>query len=185
MIIGGIDYSMTSPAICIYGGNSYSEWDIKKCNIYYYVKKEKLIKNSDLYEGTLYPSYTSNEERFDNLTNWIIDKCKKHKVESMSLEGYAYGAKGKLAEIGENTGLLKHKLWKNNISLSVYTPGSIKKFASGKGNADKQMMVDAFKTETNIDMFKELEMKEGKDWNPISDMIDSYWICKLHASLIL
>ena len=43
------------------------------------------------------------------------------------LEGYAFAAQGQVFNIGENTGLLKHKLYKNNLNTQIVTPTEIKK----------------------------------------------------------
>jgi len=53
----------------------------------------------------------------------------------------------------------------------------IKKFATGKGNAKKQDMEVAFINETNYHIKDVLGLTE-KQFNPSSDIIDSYFICK-------
>ena len=63
------------------------------------------------------------------------------------LEGYAFADKGQVFNIGENTGLLKHKLYKNNLHPHIVTPTEIKKCwktPRGKGNASKTDMYNAF-----------------------------------------
>jgi Holliday junction resolvasome RuvABC endonuclease subunit len=54
-------------------------------------------------------------------------------------------------------------------------PTAVKKDAVGRGNANKQDMIDKFIQETNIDLYKELDCRTN---NPISDIVDSYFICK-------
>ena len=51
------------------------------------------------------------------------------------------------------------------------------KSATGKGNADKDMMYNAFVKETNIDLKSIFETE--KVGNPISDIADSYFIQKV------
>ena len=70
--------------------------------------------------------------------------------EQIALEGYAYGAQGRIFHIAENTGVLKYKIYQQSIPLTIFTPSEIKKFATGKGNADKEKMYDSFISETNI-----------------------------------
>ena len=53
----------------------------------------------------------------------------------------------------------------------------VKKGATGKGNADKEMMYNAFVAETNIDVKSILET--DKVGNPVSDIADSYFIQKV------
>jgi Holliday junction resolvasome RuvABC endonuclease subunit len=53
----------------------------------------------------------------------------------------------------------------------------VKKFATGKGNADKQKIQDYFIAETSFNIKQVLSMTE-KQWNPSSDLIDAFYICK-------
>ena len=46
--------------------------------------------------------------------------------------------------IAENTGLLKHKLYKIKVPTKPVPPTVIKKYATGKGNANKELMYEAF-----------------------------------------
>ena len=40
MKIAGVDYSLSSPAICVHEGE---EWDYNNCTFCYYVKQKKLL----------------------------------------------------------------------------------------------------------------------------------------------
>ena len=53
----------------------------------------------------------------------------------------------------------------------------VKKGATGKGNADKDKMYEAFVNETKIDLKKIFDTE--KVGNPISDIVDSYYIMKV------
>ena len=86
------------------------------------------------------------------------------------MEDYAYAATGRVFHIAENAGILKYKL--KNFKTQTIPPTVIKKFATGKGNASKEDMLDAWKKE---DGTFELIQETG---NPASDIIDSYFICK-------
>jgi Holliday junction resolvasome RuvABC endonuclease subunit len=93
------------------------------------------------------------------------------------LEGYSFGSTGRVFHIAENIGLLKHKMWEAKIKFDVIAPTAIKKFATGKGNANKEKMQEAFVDETNIDVKLVLSQSE-KQWSPSGDIIDSYYMCK-------
>jgi len=177
MIIAGIDYSMTSPAICVHEGN---EWSIDNCTFYYIVHRDKHLVVTEQLKGSLYKSWEVPEERFNNLAAWSLDVLNEHRVTSVSLEGYAYGAgsKGLVFQIGENTGALKQKIWEANIPVTVTPPTVIKKFATEKGNSNKEKMWDAFIEETNYNIFNILGIEEKKNWSPVSDIVDSYYLAK-------
>ena len=55
---------------------------------------------------------------------------------------------------------------------------SYKKFATGKGNANKVLMYEAFIEETGDDLAKLFEFDPYTGQSPVSDIIDSYYIAK-------
>tara|TARA_Y100000296_G_scaffold77941_1_gene100044 strand:- start:1592 stop:2176 length:585 start_codon:yes stop_codon:yes gene_type:complete len=190
--IAGIDYSLTSPAICVYKDENGGHFDFDRCVVYYLSNNEKqqqLATGSGLanLRAEPYPEWQSEEERHEKLATWaynIVQGC-----EEVFLEGYAFAtsAQAGVRSIAENTGLLKHKMWKNKIIFKTYPPTVIKKFATGKGNANKEVMYDAFKSEllTPTDLKERLTPKAKKITNPISDIVDSYFIAKAGAEGML
>jgi hypothetical protein len=55
-------------------------------------------------------------------------------------------------------------------------PSKSKKHATGKGNADKALMYETFSKETNTDLLLSFGQKTLS--NPITDIVDSYYILK-------
>ena len=190
--IAGIDYSLTSPAICVYKDENDGFFDFDKCVVHYLSNNEKqrqLAARSGLenIRTEPYPEWKSEEERHEKLATWaynIVQGC-----EEVFLEGYAFAtsAQAGVRSIAENTGLLKHKMWKNKITFKTYPPTVIKKFATGKGNSNKEKMYEAFVGEllTPNDLKEQLTPKAKKIINPISDIVDSYFIVKAGAEGIL
>lgn len=176
MIVAGIDYSLTSPSLCVHDGDT---WDSKNCKFFYVSPKKKHIVYSGQFFGTEYEKFDSDAHRYDNLSRWSLDIITENKVSKCFIEGYAFGAVGRVFQIAENTGLLKYKMWKNNIPFDVFAPSEIKKHASGKGNANKEKMYEAFVAETGVDIRKTLDIMNHNVWNPISDIADAYFIAKL------
>ena len=175
MIVAGIDYSLTSPAICVHKGD---EWNYDNCKFYYLVKRDKLVQSDGQFFGTLYPEFKHDIDRFENLQNWSMDIIHQHKVTHCFIEGYAFGAVGRVFQIAENAGMLKYAIWKEKIPCFVYAPTVIKKFATGKGNANKEKMYDAFLSENSVDIRDKCGIISNKQWNPVSDIIDAYYIAK-------
>ena len=90
-------------------------------------------------------------------------------------------AKGQVFNIGENTGILKYKLRERVApKMSIFAPSEIKKFATGKGNANKMLMYEAFTEETGDDLSLIFgPWDQGyKGQSPVSDIIDSYYRAK-------
>jgi hypothetical protein len=173
--VAGIDFSMTSPAICTY------EMHSKQHHFYFYTDNKKLSWNGN-FHGTFHKLWRCNEERFENIANWAMSVV--HDCDFVWVEGYSYGSKGLVFHIGENTGVLKNKLWNASVPFDTFAPAEIKRWATGMGNAKKEHMETAFVIETGIDVRKEIGQeyttKKGKIVeNPSSDIIDSYFICEM------
>lgn len=170
MKICGIDYSLTSPSICIFDGDV---WTIDNCKFYWLNGKKKTQKIFNQFNGCAYPEWNIDLERYDNISEWVLKFTSS--VSSVFIEGYSMASKGKVFNIAENAGILKYKLYKLNIPLFLIPPKTAKKFATGNGNANKEMMVEQFFKETSIDLCSILDMKVT---NPIDDIVDSYFMCK-------
>jgi Holliday junction resolvasome RuvABC endonuclease subunit len=175
-IVCGIDYSLTSPSLVIHKGDY---WDFNNCKFYYLTKTDKQIVVNKKFVGSKYPEYSSDMERYDLLSKWSENILVDNQVSSCYMEGYAFAATGKVFNIAENSGILKYNLWKGGYSLRTFAPTEIKKLATEKGNANKEKMYEAFKLETNIDIRSSINITSEKQWNPLSDIVDAYYIAKL------
>lgn len=175
----GVDYSLTSPAICIHRGD---EWHVRNCQFHFLTDRPKLEGRNLQFNGMLKPLHTCEEQRHDQLSQWAFDLISASNPSRVVIEGYAFGAAGRVFNLAENCGLLKHKLWKNKIHFDVAAPTTIKKFATGKGNANKEKMQEAFIAETGIDVKNIMSLSE-KQWNPSSDIIDAYFLAKYSHAL--
>ena len=131
-------------------------------------------------QGHAMLEWSCQEERFNRISDWalwIIRSKLLGAPQLITIEGYAMGAKGLVFNIAENTGLLKHKLWNANYKFCTPAPSAIKKFATTKGNANKEKMQESFIEQTGVDIKKALAMTESA-WNPSSDIIDSYYMMR-------
>lgn len=172
-VICGIDYSMSNPTICNITGAA--EFKFEYCGFQYLTNTKhtgKFMKGAIV--GHHHRPYSSQEERFADIATWALTVVGM--ADFIVLEDYAMGAKGRVFHIGENTGILKHKLWKMNKKFVVIAPTVIKKFATGKGNANKDKMHEAFLAETGVDMMKVIGVE--KTDSPVSDIVDSYYMAK-------
>lgn len=171
-MIAGLDYSMTSPAICL------SDFDFKyeNCTFSYLTTSKKYDIQFDNVTGKLL-DYSHSIQRYDLIAIHFLDMMLDCGVQTCYIEGYSMGSKGRVFDIAENTGIFKHTAWKFGINVITVAPTTIKKFATGKGNANKEKMQDAFISETGINLKDKLNMTE-KQWNPSSDIIDAYYVCK-------
>ena len=176
MVIAGIDYSMTCPSICVYNGTG-DVFNFNHCKIYFLTDRKKyattFLKNI---KGEEFAYYSGDYMRFDTISDWAMKYIKG--VEQICLEGYAFGGKGKVFHIAENTGIFKYKVFQAQIPLEVVPPSAIKKMATGKGNALKEDMHSAFYAETGTDLIHFITPGRKDVISPVSDIVDSYYICK-------
>lgn len=171
MIVSSIDFSMSSPGICQIDTNKEFCFDnVKKFYLNSIKKHEKDWPSLNAY-GSFLPKFESNIERFDFITDWVISIVKGSDI--VTIEDYSFNSKGVVFNIGEITGILKYKLWKNNLKFFPVGITLIKKSFSGKGNASKGDMFDAFYKKTNINLYEEFGLT-GNQLSPAADIIDSY-----------
>jgi hypothetical protein len=172
MVIG-IDYSLTSPAMCI-----MTEPTIDKCIFYYLTDNSRLVGTFKNAIGVHHKDYYSEQERYDNIAEFFLNKIPLDKgVPNIFIEDYSFGSKGKVFHIAENAGLLKYKFWEVGYKFETVPPTVVKKFGTGKGNADKAKMYEAFVNETREE-FIMLFNKNLTLGSPVTDIVDSYYIAK-------
>lgn len=167
---------MSSPAITIF--NNKDHFMFENCDVYFLAKGKKFLQRFGNIHGMELPNTDNQQARFDQISQWVISTLGRYdQIDYVAIEGYAYAATGRVFEIGENTGLLKHKLFKTFQRFEVFAPLEIKKFAAGSGKASKQVLEQAFEQQGGPKIRTILNQTD-KQWNPSSDIIDSYFICK-------
>jgi len=170
----GVDLSLSSPALCLHNGEDFK---FENCEFYFLTSSQRFLYVHPKLHGETFPEYTTQSERYNNIASWIVDISKQFRVQSVFIEDYSFGSVGRVFAIAENGGVVKHQLWKNHVEYKTIPPTVIKKFATGKGNADKQKMQECFIAETQLDIKQVLSITENQ-WNPSSDLIDAFYICK-------
>jgi len=182
MTIAGIDYSMTSPAICFYTDTT-GKLDFANCECYYLTQSKKYEVSFKNIVGNYFEYDEDLNKRYDKISSYFLDRIYERNVTKVFIEGYSMGSSGRVFNIAENTGILKYRFWNLGIDYAVVPPTVIKKFATGKGNANKEKMQESFESENSIRLKEELKQTE-KQWNPSSDIIDAYYICKYGYTLL-
>lgn len=108
-------------------------------------------------------------------------------IRTVTIEDYAYSATGRVFHIGEHTGILKYLLYSAGYTVIPVPPTVVKKFATGKGNADKVRMTRAF-----LDVYPAAEHWRSTFFprtpasvtpakSPLADLADAYWIARYAA----
>ena len=189
----GIDYSLSSPGVCV--NTSEGEFKYEDCTFYFLTNTKKYdatfcrpFVTNVRYIGTSHKPYTSEPERYSQIADWVVDIIKSYGdattgvngiKPTIQIEDYSYGSTGRVFHIAENLGLLKYKLkMECGWDYTLLPPSVIKKFATDKGNANKDLMLDAFEKDTGTNL---AQVFDTTSKSPVSDIADAYFICKYTA----
>ena len=174
----GIDHSLNCTGVCV--------WDtVSNNNVYYMIstketRKMKQFSNSHIHiityskSDTKKLSYSEKEcKKFDNI--YIICKniqtiLQKYQDCCVLMEGVSYGSVGSaaLVDLSFLNSALRMVFKSMNIPMTIVSPTSVKKFACGNGQAEKDIMIDAWKRmDNNISGIKDIK---------IDDLADSYFL---------
>jgi Holliday junction resolvasome RuvABC endonuclease subunit len=178
MIIAGIDYSYTSPAICVYN----TEREFKFDNLLFYNMNGTKSRAGHYQNITidLFKEYETTEERFRNICDWASGILEVFHVQEACIEGYALGSSsGLVFQIAENASLLKQYMDLHGIAFTTPPPSQVKKNFTGKGNAKKDVMVDTFHHLMGVKLHEILGIKEMA--KPIDDIADSLAVLRCHS----
>ncbi len=181
-ILAGIDYSMNSPAICVYNTENPLTFE----NLRFFNRSDFKTRQGVYSEGMyveIHPLavYGSDEERYHLNAAWATEILVAEGVQRVAFEGYSMGSNsGLVFNIAENTGALKQMIWKEGIELvEPPSPGAVKKYHTGKGNATKPVMITCFEDELMVQFYQKLGWKPKEaQAKPIDDLVDSYAIMK-------
>jgi len=97
-----------------------------------------------LYDGSTHTIHTKlrGPERLQWIRDAIIDRTLA--IRLVVIEGYSYGSKGAaVVNIGELGGVLRLAIYERQIPLVEIPPSCLKKYATGKGNASKDDVLQA------------------------------------------
>src|SRR6056300_1186303 len=179
----GIDFSISSPCVCFW--NTKQQHLFENCEFFFLHSKRSITKIN--FPNNIHYSESSeskdNSVRFAENATFLTCEIKKRldnvKKYVIMLEGYSMGAKGRLFDIGEATGIFKLFLSQENIKPLVIAPTQIKKLATGKGNANKFQMLEKFmeiNTSLHNSEWIDVLTTEKHIQPPLTDLVDSFFI---------
>lgn len=171
----GIDFSLTSPAVCIEKDNEHFFYAIQR-------KENKLVRKLNMLNNVTVEicpkegmtDFEYNDKMTDMLMRWINSNIGTNPI--FAMEDWIYSIRGNsLIDIVYATSIFRYKLIKKYGEINFYSPTHIKKHATGKGNAKKEDMLFAFNRIHYKTPFGEWCHKMSKTEKPTEDMIDAYW----------
>lgn len=158
MINIGLDLSINSTGICI--------WDTDKNNNTYYIITPKITKrlheifkkNIGIHvikydkEDYTEKDYSSKESiKFMNIckiSKNILSIIKEYQnINNIYIEGISYGSRNSssLIDLAFLNACVRKELFDNHYNFIIVSPSAVKKFACANGNAQKDIIIDAWK----------------------------------------
>ena len=174
MLVVGIDYSLTCPCVCVSKDDTFAN-----SYFYYLTDRKSVMGRFNNILGDPHPDYLTDQERYENNATWVLEILSNFKSEEITImiEDYSFGSKGKVFNLAENCGIMKYLLFKHNYIFHTVPPTVVKKFATGKGNATKEKMYDAFIADTGIDL-QAMLLPNVKLASPITDIVDAWYLAR-------
>jgi len=96
MKILGIDLSLTSPACCLFEGD---EFNFNGCQFYFYTTNKKIEGSRHPVYGTLAPEFNHDQERYYNITHWIVSILYDKEPNHIFIEDYSFASTGRVFNI--------------------------------------------------------------------------------------
>jgi len=181
----GIDPSLNSTGVCIN--------DNGKCKYYLIVskmtKKMKEFKNEFIHYLPYEKADTNKKENeyaqveFNKAHNVhsICERIKKiieqYKDCEVFMEGISYGSTGSaaLADLAGLNFAIRNILIDNGLKFTIVSPGQNKKFATGNGSAEKDLMIFSWlKIENHLKQITEIK---------IDDLADAYFLSNYYRAI--
>ena len=168
-ILVGIDWSLRSPAICVWEGGDVI---MSNCKFYSLGNKPQQINSNGL-DITIdkYPSYKTAYGRYQSLVNWALDCIVVHsplpvRDTNIVIENYGFNANGRITDIAESIGVLKNSLYTLGYPFHTVSVSSVKKCLTGKGNASKDQNGELYPAPMGLKTAK----------SPWQDMVDAFGV---------
>ena len=208
MIKIGLDYSLISPALCIYKDGEYSfisffddygeKWETGKSKKFNYHRELSKIMEMRPYTREIdkkdyRTEQMSKMKSAKMIANLIVSRLKELVGDDeviIGLEGFSYGSiSSSTLDLALYNSFLRIKLLEEfgEECLVIISPTEGKKTLSGKGNAKKDDMIQAFIENRTKDediercpLYQYCKNNEldYKNIKPIDDLVDSFGILK-------
>lgn len=92
-----------------------------------------------------------------------------------ALEGYAFARQAFVHSLGEVGAVVRLVLWDASIPFRVYDPQAVKIFATNRGNADKEQMIEAVQRKWGLDYMEFGQKPSGAAGN----LADAFTIARM------
>lgn len=130
MRVVGLDISLKGPGVCVVEGNPRS-----KCGEQLEAEAAKIRIGEDLRGPQRLAVVT------ESLVSWLHSRAALCPRQLFVMEGYAFGQAGAAHSLGEIGGCVRRELWAAGANLIVVPPSTLKKYVTGRGVGDKNIVM--------------------------------------------
>lgn len=185
MRIAAIDYSVNGPSICIF--NTDNDFRFDNCIFHFMTQKKK----HEICHKNIYGEHVNRKDYqdknpvvwYDRVSNWALKVLSMEGVEYVFLEDYAFSKSSRSTTVlAENGGILKIKLHNFGIGFEQVPSTKWKKHSIDMGNAGKDFIFGCLDKDVQKSLIEKFDVKPGN--SPISDIADSYFLCKYGVDTI-
>jgi Holliday junction resolvasome RuvABC endonuclease subunit len=134
VIVAGVDLSLTATGVALLR----SRWECVKVK-------------------------TRGSQRLREIRDQLLIILNDAGIDFVALEGYSFGSKARGEWLGELGGVVRVELDEHDIAWTAIPPASVKKYATGRGNATKADMRVELLKRANLDI---------RDDN----VVDAWWL---------
>lgn len=187
MTLVGIDFSIASPAVTIEKNNELFFYAIQR-------KDSKVVRKLNMLNNVTI-EICSNEgltpfQYYDKMTDMLVRWINSNIGPQLliAMEDWIYSLRGSaLIDIVYATSILRYKLIKKygEDKLNFYAPTHVKKSFTGNGRADKNMMLEQFKSLGFVFPLAQYVNALDKTQKPVEDIIDSYAVMNTMKSELI
>lgn len=158
MRVLGLDQSFTKSGIVILDNDEMVHFELYKTD-----------KKEDIYKRTW------------DITQHVKNLSRTQKIDVVSIEGLAYAMKGNATRdlAGLQFSIITTLRYIENIRVEIIPPNTVKKIATGKGNAKKEKLLECLPK----DIHKRFLDFGVRKTTGITDLTDAYWIAKSFLAL--
>lgn len=135
LVTMGLDLSLTGTGLCVLSRNRVRHCHLKTKPLNALPKRAEKQLHNGVFFGT-------DEERIAYIALVVMEEFRSSLPDLVLLEGYSFGSKGRaLSGLHELGGVIKHHLWASSAPWIPVQPSENKKYATGTGSADKDLMM--------------------------------------------
>ena len=119
MIFVGIDYSLTSPCVCVSKNKVFAD-----SYFHFLTDNKRLVGKVGNIFGDEHDEYLCDQQRYENIAAWVLNIINPIREQDhyILIEDYSFGSKGRVFNLAENCGLLKYMLYKEQFKFFTVPP---------------------------------------------------------------